>query len=170
MTNGFTDDVQDEDESECDECGDIEHNDNMTYTYHEQHICRHCCDNNYSYAWVNNNTQDYVHHDHVIYVGDEAYHIDLDLSAFDIYECEQSGDLYHIDDLVMTLRGFIYCNLVQDIDHEDADGNLSAHEDDVHELSDGTTCHTDDAERIQAEIDEEENNDNQQGQQQNENN
>jgi hypothetical protein len=170
MTNGFTDDVQDEDESECDECGDIEHNDNMTYTYHEQHICRHCCDNNYSYAWVTNNTQDYVHHDHVIYVGDEAYHIDLDLSAFDIYECEQSGDLYHIDDLVMTLRGFIHCDLVQDIDHEDADGNLSAHEDDVHELSDGTTCHTDDAERIQAEIDEEENNDNQQGQQQNENN
>jgi hypothetical protein len=42
---------------------------------------------------------------------------------------------------------------VEDIDHEDADGNLSAHQDDVHELSDGTTCHTDDAERIQAEID-----------------
>jgi hypothetical protein len=42
---------------------------------------------------------------------------------------------------------------VEDIDHEDADGNLSAHQHDVHELSDGTTCHTDDAERIQAEID-----------------
>jgi hypothetical protein len=55
----------------------------------------------------------------------------------------------------MTLRGFICFNLVEDIDHEDADGNLSAHQDDVHELSDGTKCHTDDAERIQAEIDEE---------------
>jgi hypothetical protein len=54
----------------------------------------------------------------------------------------------------MTLRGFIYCDYATSIDHADADGNESAHADDVHELSDGTTCHTDDAERIQAEIDE----------------
>jgi hypothetical protein len=158
MTNGWTDDVENEDESECDECGDIEHNDNMTYTYHEQHICRHCCDNNYSYAWINANNQDYVHHDNVIFVGDEAYHVDVDLSAFDIYYCEESSEYWHIDDLVMTLRGFIHCDYATSIDHEDADGNNHAHEDDVHELSDGTTCHTDDAERIQAEIDEEEEN------------
>jgi hypothetical protein len=158
MTNGWTDDVENEDESECDECGDIEHNDNMTYTYHEQHICRHCCDNNYSYAWINANNQDYVHHDNVIFVGDEAYHVDVDLSAFDIYYCEESSEYWHIDDLVMTLRGFIHCDYATSIDHEDADGNNHAHDDDVHELSDGTTCHTDDAERIQAEIDEEEEN------------
>jgi len=154
MTNGYTDDVQDEDESECDECGDIEHNDDMTYTHHDQYVCRHCIENNYSFAWVSPNGQDYVHDDQVIHVGDDAYHQNVDFSAFDIYSCEETGDLYHIDDLVMTLRGFIYFNLVEDIDHEDADGNLSAHEDDVHELSDGTKCHTDDAERIQAEIDE----------------
>jgi len=155
MTNGWTDDVRDEDESECDDCGDMEHNDDMTYTHHGDYICRHCCDNNYSYAWINNNTQDYVHHDHVIWANDDAYHEDCDLSAHDIYACEETGDYYHIDDLVMTLRGFIYFNLVEDIDHEDADGNLSAHEDDVHELSDGTTCHTDDAKDLQAEIDRE---------------
>jgi len=158
MTNGYTDDVENEDESECDDCGDTEHNDNMTYTTHGDYVCRHCCDNNYSYAWINNNTQDYVHNDHVIWANDDAYHEDVDLSAFDIYACEETGDYHHIDDLVMTLRGFIYFDLVEDIDHEDADGNLSAHQDDVHELSDGTTCHTDDAERIQAEIDEEEEN------------
>jgi hypothetical protein len=158
MTNGYTDDVENEDESECDDCGDIESNDNMSYTTHGDYVCRHCCENNYSYAWINNNTQDYVHNDHVIWANDDAFHEDCDLSAHDIYACEETGDYYHIDDLVMTLRGFIYCNLVQDIDHEDADGNLSAHEDDVHELSDGTKCHTDDAERIQAEIDEEEEN------------
>jgi hypothetical protein len=155
MTNGYTDDVEDEDESECSDCGDIEHDDNMTYTTHGDYICRHCCDNNYSYAWINNNTQDYVHNDHVIFVDDEAYHVDLDLSAFDIYYCEESGDYYHIDDMVMTLRGFIHCDFTTSIDHEDADGNEYAHQDDVHELSDGTTCHTDDAERIQAEIDRE---------------
>jgi hypothetical protein len=158
MTNGYTDDVESEDESECDDCGDLEHNDDMFSTHGGDYICRHCCDNNYSYAWINNNTQDYVHNDQVIFVGDEAYHVDVDLSAFDIYYCEDSGDYYHIDDLVMTLRGFINCDYATSIDHEDADGNNYAHADDVHELSDGTTCHTDDAERIQAEIDEEEEN------------
>ena len=155
MTNGYTDDVQDEDESECDDCGDTEHNDNMTYTTHGDYVCRHCCDNNYSYAWINNNTQDYVHNDHVIWANDDAFHEDCDLSAHDIYACEETGDYYHIDDLVMTLRGFICFNLAKDIDHEDADGNEYAHTDDVHELSDGTTCHTDDAKDLQAEIDRE---------------
>jgi hypothetical protein len=155
MTNGYTDDVENEDESDCDDCGDTEHNDNMTYTYHGDYICRHCCDNNYSYAWINNNTQDHVHNDHVIFVDDEAYHVDVDLSAFDIYYCEDTGDYYHIDDLVMTLRGFIHCDYATSIDHEDADGNEYAHTDDVHELSDGTTCHTDDAKDLQAEIDRE---------------
>ena len=154
MTNGYTDDVEDDDESECDECGDMEHNDDMTSTHHGNYICRHCCDNNYSYAWVRSNEQDYVHEDHVIFVGDEAYHVDCDLSAFDIYACEETGEYYHIDDLVMTLRGFIYCDLVKDLDHEDADGNNSAHEDDVHTLSDGTTCHKDNAEDLQEEINE----------------
>jgi hypothetical protein len=158
MTNGYTDDIESDDESECDDCGDLEHNDDMFSTHGGDYICRHCCDNNYSYAWINNNTQDYVHNDQVIFVGDEAYHVDVDFSAFDIYYCEDSGDYYHIDDLVMTLRGFINCDYATSIDHEDADGNNYAHADDVHELSDGTTCHTDDAERIQAEIDEEEEN------------
>ena len=156
MTNGWTDDVEDdEDMSECDECGDTDHNDNMSYTYHEQYVCRHCCDNHYSFAWVRSNEQDYVHEDQVIFVGDEAYHENVDFSAFNIYYCEDSGEYYHLDDLVMTLRGFIHSDFATSIDHEDADGNAYAHTDDVHELSDGTTCHTDDAERIQAEIDEE---------------
>jgi hypothetical protein len=172
MTNGYTDDVEDDDQSECDECGDMDNNDNMYSTYHDQYVCQHCIDNRYSFAWVRRNEQDYVHEDNVIFVGDEAYHENVDFSAFDIYNCEQSGDLYHIDDLVMTLRGFIYCDLVKDLDHEDADGNNSAHEDDVHELSDGTTCHKDDAEEREAWIEAENiiKTNNTQGQQQNENN
>jgi hypothetical protein len=155
MTNGYTDDVEDEDMSECDDCGDMEHNDDMSYTTHGDYVCRHCCENNYSYAWINNNTQDYVHNDHVIWANDDAFHEDCDLSAHDIYACEETGDYYHIDDLAMTLRGFICFNLAKDIDHEDADGNTYAHTDDVHELSDGTKCHTDDAKDLQAEIDRE---------------
>jgi len=153
MTNGYTDDVENEDESECDDCGDMEHNDDMTYTFHDHYVCRHCCDHNYIYAWVGANNQEYVHEDQVIHVGDEAYHQETDLSAHDIYYCEESSEYWHIDDLVMTLRGFINHDFATSIDHADADGNEYAHTDDVHELSDGTTCHTDDAERIQAEID-----------------
>jgi hypothetical protein len=153
MTNGFTDDVEDDDESECDECGDMEHNDNMSSTYHDQYVCQHCIENNYEYAWVRSNEQDYVHEDNVIFVGDEAYHENVDLSAFDIYACEETGVNYHIDDLANTSRGFIYCDLVETLDHDDKDGNSSAHQDDVHELSNGTTCHTDDAKDLQAEID-----------------
>jgi hypothetical protein len=156
MTNGWTDDVEDdEDMSECDDCGDMEHNDDMSYTTHGDYVCRHCCENNYSYAWINNNTQDYVHNDHVIWANDDAFHEDCDLSAHDIYACEETGDYYHIDDLVMTLRGLIHVDYTTSIDHEDADGNTYAHDDDVHELSDGTTCHTDDAKDLQAEIDRE---------------
>jgi hypothetical protein len=55
----------------------------------------------------------------------------------------------------MTLRGFIHCDYATSIDHADTDGNDYAHQDDVHELSDGTTCHTDDAKDLQKEIDEE---------------
>ena len=155
MTNGWTDDVEDEDMSECEDCGDMEHNDDMFSTHGGDYVCRHCCDNNYSYAWIDNNNQDYVHNDHVIWANDDAFHEDCDLSAHDIYACEESGDYYHIDDLVMTSRGFIYFDVAEDIDHADADGNESAHTDDVHELSDGTTCHTDDAKDLQAEIDRE---------------
>jgi len=155
MTNGWTDDVRDEDESECDDCGDMENNDDMSYTTHGDYVCRHCCENNYTYAWINNDTQDYVHNDHVIWANDDAYHEDCDLSAHDIYYCEESSEYYHIDDLVMTLRGFINHDFATSIDHADTDGNEYAHTDDVHELSDGTTCHTDDAKDLQAEIDRE---------------
>jgi hypothetical protein len=154
MTNGYTDDVADDDESECDDCGDLEHNDDMTHTYHDTYICRHCCDHNYSYAWISANNQDYVHEDQVLYINDDAYHVDCDLSAFDIYYCEESGDYFHIDDMVMTSRGFIHVDYTEYIDHADTDGNDYAHKDDVHELSDGTKCHTDDAKDLQAEIDE----------------
>jgi hypothetical protein len=125
----------------------------MFSTYHDQYVCEHCISNNYYYAYVRNG-QDYVHADHVVTVGDEHYHVDY-LDHYDIYYCEESSEYWHIDDLVMTLRGFIHCDYATSIDHADTDGNDYAHDDDVHELSDGTKCHTDDAERIQAEIDEE---------------
>jgi hypothetical protein len=175
-TNGYTDDVEDEDMSECDDCGDIVSNDDMYSTYHDQYICEHCINNNYYYAYVRNG-QDYVHADHVVTVGDNHYHVDY-IDRYDIYACEASGDFYHIDDLVMTSMGFIAHEYSQALDHADDEGNDYAHENDARELSDGTWCHSDNFDELQAEIDEEnaddeDNTDNTQPtqeQQQNENN
>jgi hypothetical protein len=77
MTNGWTDDVEDEDMSECDDCGDMEHNDDMTFTYTSNIYADIVVIIITSYAWINSNNQDYVHHDNVIFVGDEAYHVDV---------------------------------------------------------------------------------------------
>lgn len=155
MTNGYTDDVADEDHEECEDCGNLEHTDDMFYTYHEQHICRDCIDSNYYYAWIRRGEQDYVHGDYIVEVGDSYYH-ENHLSEHDIYECEASGDYYHIDDLVSTRFGMIHMDYAQSLDHEDDEGYTYVHEDHAHELSDGTWCYEEDAERLQAEIDEEE--------------
>jgi hypothetical protein len=153
MTNGYTDDVEDENMSECDECGDTVISDDMFSTYHDQYVCEHCISNNYYYAYVRNG-QDYVHADHVVSIGDEHYHVDY-LDHYDIYACEASGDYYHIDDLVMTSMGYIAHEYSQALDHADDEGNDYAHDDDARELSDGTWCHADNFDDLQKEIDEE---------------
>jgi hypothetical protein len=152
MTNGYTDDVEDEDMSECDECGELENNDSMYSTYHDQYICEHCINNNYYYAYVRNG-QDYVHCDSVVSVGDEHYHVDY-LDRYDIYYCDFAEDYFHIDDLVSTAHGFVHIDHANALDHEDTDGNNFAIIDEAHELSDGTWCHINNAKELQAEIDE----------------
>jgi hypothetical protein len=174
MTNGYTDDVEDEDMSECDECGELENNDSMFSTYHDQYVCEHCINNNYYYAYVRNG-QDYVHCDNVVSVGDEHYHVDY-LDRYDIYYCDFAEDYFHIDDLVSTAHGFVHIDYANALDHEDTDGNNFAIIDEAHELSDGTWCHINNAKELQAEIDEADKEDEaqaetitQQGQQTNEN-
>ena len=155
MTNGYTDDVEnDEDYSSCECCDDRVHNDDTYYTWHDQYICAHCEQNHYTTAWVERNREELVHNDSIIWVGDEAYWNDVEFSDFDIYYCEASDEYHHIDDLRSTSIGLIHMDYAEEIDHEDGDGNNYAHHDDVHLLSDGTTCHINNAKELQAEIDE----------------
>ena len=160
--------------SECDECGELENNDTMYSTYHDQYVCEHCINNNYYFAYVRNG-QDYVHCDNVVSVGDEHYHVDY-LGHYDIYYCDFAEDYFHIDDLVSTAHGFVHMDYANALDHADTDGNNFAIIDEAHELSDGTWCHINNAIELQAEIDEADKEDEaqaetitQQGQQQNEN-
>ena len=110
----------------------------------------------------------------VVSVGDEYYHVDY-LDRYDIYECQASNEYYHLDDLVYTSMGYIHVQYAKPLDHEDDEGNDYAHEDDAHQLSDGTWCHSDNADELQDEIDGEDDEDNNtttntQGQTPNENN
>lgn len=148
-TNGYAED----DSSECDECGDRTDSDDLTYIeINGNNVCECCRDNNYTYAY-GSRYQDYFPEDECIRVGDEYYWLDT-INNHDIYQCDHSGEYYHIDDLVNTTDGLYHSDYVVSIDREDNDGNDYVHMDNVHTLSDGSTCHVDDAEKYQAEIDE----------------
>ena len=155
MTNGYTDDIEDdEDYSNCDHCGDRVHNDDTYYTWHDEYICSHCEDNHYTHAFVERNREELVHNDRIIWVGDVAYHEDVEFSDFDIYYCEASDQWCHADDLVYTSMGDIHYDYAQRLDHADDEGNEFAHHDDAHQLSDGSWCHRKNADELQEEIDE----------------
>ncbi len=58
----------------CGGCGGYCDEDDMRYSdYHDMSICEYCRDNNYSYAYVNGCTQDWVNNNEVIHLNDGAY-------------------------------------------------------------------------------------------------
>jgi hypothetical protein len=150
-TGGWTSNVE---TWNCDECGEDVDEDDIEYVEDaDRHVCQHCLGNDYTYVYGRNGDQYYVHSDNAIYASDEYYDSNY-LSENDIYPCEASDDYYHIDDLVNTSMGFIHESYAKRLDYEDKDGNNYAHEDDIHELSNGKLCHSNDAEELQEEINE----------------
>lgn len=151
-TDGY---VQDSNRRECDDCSNLVHEDEITYSeYHDRHICESCQDD-YIYAYTSRRHEDYVHADQVTEVNGNYYATDS-LSDFDIYECEESGNYYESNELISTSRGLIHESYCIQLDHTDQDGNDYAHQDDVSTLSDGSTCHEDDFTTLQEELEEEE--------------
>jgi hypothetical protein len=150
-TGGWTSNVE---TWNCDECGDEVDEDEIEYVEDaDRHVCNDCLSNDYTYVYGRNGDQYYVHHDNAIYASDEYYDSNY-LSENDIYPCEASDEYYHIDDLVNTSMGFIHESYAKRLDYEDSEGNNYAHEDDIHELSNGKLCHSNDAEELQEEINE----------------
>ncbi len=151
-TDGF---ARDTESLICGDCDDRCTESETVYSeYHDRTLCEDCQEY-YYYAYTSSRDQDYVHQDEVIEVRGEFYSHDC-LSDYDIYECEESGSYYHIDELESTSRGLIHETYCLPIDHEDLDGNDYAHRDDVATLSDGSTCHQDDFTTLQEELEEEE--------------
>lgn len=157
QTNGWTDDIPDDYDYYCDDCGDgIDEGDEIGIGYHgDSHLVCQCCSDNYREAIGRGGRRYWLHADECSYIDSQNdYYADEYLSENDIYECEYTNEYFHLDDLVCTSWGYIHHDYATLLDHEDEDGNNYAHQDEAHKLTDGTLCHKDDAERLQAEIDE----------------
>lgn len=137
----------------CAICGDrMSEDDSNWIEYDDLSVCEYCRDERYTYAW-GARYEDYFPADECIEVGGTWYFKDtIDQHYDEVGYCDIDEEYYKHDDLVNTQDGTFHERHVIYIDHEDCDGNNYCLRDKVHTLSDGTTCHEDDAERYEAEL------------------
>lgn len=128
----------------CDECGSRMDEDTSCYVEGEEiSVCEHCYQTEFVTALSRRGHERTVRNSDAIEVGCEWYHTEY-LSDNDIYQCEDDGEYYHMDDLCYTSRGFVHSDRVTALDEEDSDGNSYAHDDDIATTHDGRTIHEDD--------------------------
>lgn len=144
-----------DDREQCDECGDSFDDNELTYIEHrEARVCEYCLNNNYYYAIIGRNRRGGFEHDHArqdicTYVGGSVgeWVLDDKLEELDMYECEDSDDYYHINDLVSVLNGFCHEDVAVALAFEDCDGNDYAIPCDTTTTVFGNTVLTDDSEK-----------------------
>ncbi len=136
----------------CDCCGEAYSEDYMTWIDSaEQRLCDYCRDENYTYAY-GRRYEEYYRNEDCIEVNGTWYLMET-ADNHDIYQCEETDEWFHSDDMCFFDEGTVCRDVAVEVDHEH-DGSDIIHPRRVHTLSDGTTCHDDDAEYYQAEIDE----------------
>lgn len=137
-------------QSSCECCGDTCHEDDLTYVgCDERSVCEYCRDENYTSAKTRHGWE-YVRSEDAVEV-DGKYYYQEHLDYFDIYYCEIRDEYYHMDDLFFFDEGVIHRDEAVSVDF-DHDGNDFIHPSCVHTLSNGSTCHVDDADACEAEI------------------
>lgn len=135
----------------CDACGDDVDEENITHIDHDGYdVCDCCRDNNYTWAF-GRRYEDYFPEDECIEVNGNMYWVDT-IENHNISKCDHDGEYYENDYLVPTYDGTYHQDYVVSIDRAN-DGNDFVYMDYVHTLSDGTTCHVNDADSYQMEID-----------------
>jgi len=146
QTNGYVENNM----TSCDECGDSIDDDETTYVEHDGcTVCECCLSNNYTYAY-GSRYQDYFPQDECVQVGEDYYWVDT-IDNHDIGQCERTYDYHPNEELVSTYDGVYHMDYVVSVDrHTDYE---YVYMDNVHTLSDGSTCHQDDADHYQMEID-----------------
>lgn len=159
-TNGWTDDLPDVYRYCCEDCDDgMTENDGASVGRYSDRLVCDCCLDNYTRVIGRRGEQYYLHQDdEIVYCESDGEYYDANyLTDNGIHLCQIYGDYYHIDDLVYTSRGYIHIDEAEHLDHPDENGNDYAYKADTATLSDGTTCHIDDEDRLQAELDEQTN-------------
>ena len=149
QTHGYCE--KEDDNCSCDNCGESCHEDEMCYIEHDGNsVCEYCRDQMYTYAYGRRH-EDYFPEDECVRVGNDWYWKET-LDHHDIYVCERDGEYYHMDDMTQTVDGLYNNEYVVCVDHPDTNGDDWVYQDKVHILSDGTTCHEDQADEYEAEI------------------
>lgn len=158
-TGGYTDEA--EPEYSCSECGDGCDGDDLTYVgvHGDDGVCEHCLNRHYTYAFYRG-AQYYFADCDVIQIDDEWYEdSSRNMDYYNFVKCDYSSAYYAEDDLTDIAGGdrvqsdnLSAAGVVKlDVEHDDCE---YAYEGDTVTLSDGRVVHENDAEELQAEIDE----------------
>lgn len=148
LTGGYANDNM----CDCAICGDrMDEDDSNWIEYDDQRVCDYCRDEHYTYA-MGARYEDYFPADECVEVRGTWYFKDTISEHDEVGYCEIDEEYYHIDDLVCTCDGMYHERHVTAIDHEDSEGYTYCLDTKVHTLSDGTTCHEDDAEQYEADL------------------
>ena len=151
-TNGYTEDAEEEDSCTCDECGNgYDQDDTRWVESMERTVCNDCISEYYVTAY-GRRYEDLFRVEDCIEVNGTWYQEDT-CEYHGIFVCEVSGEYMHTDDMEGTMVGLVDAKLVMALDHADDNENDFAVCDDTATLSDGTTCHKDNEEALQATID-----------------
>lgn len=136
---------------QCDECGDTFCEDDMNWMESsEETVCNYCRDQHYTYAYGRNGYREYFPNDEVIEADGDYYHQDY-LSENDVHLCDVTDEYHHSNNMMFFDEGAVHEAAAAHVDHEH-DGSNYIYPTSLHTLSDGTTCHEDDADDLEQEI------------------
>jgi hypothetical protein len=104
----------------CDDCGEREHDDNMTYVgcHDDRYVCSACLENDYTYVTGRRGNTYYVSNDYAVFVESQGEYYDEDYLADNDIVCLENGDYEHIDNAV-EVDGDWYHNEDDDIVYDD---------------------------------------------------
>jgi hypothetical protein len=149
--NGYVSDY-DNNCRDCDDCGERCPEDDMTFLESgDRMVCECCVNDNYVMAYGRRRgRQDLVRTDdtELVQVGGEWYVTEY-AGNHDIYQCDVTDEWMHVDDMVMTKRGYISGNEAVELAVPDSEGNDWAYAPDTVETHDGRTIHEDDAVEVE---------------------
>lgn len=136
----------------CADCGEGMGENDSTYIEYEDHsVCQSCADDNYTYAYTRHGQND-IPNDRAVRCNTDNEYYDIDyLCEYDVYQCDHDEGFYHIDELINCDGGMYYVEHCVRLDHEH-DDNRYCFKEFAHTLSDGTKCHSDDAEILQDDL------------------